>query len=827
MSKVICPLIFSLFLAGNAFTQTSGKITHVDYDLQGGTNHPANISSYECIGLDGGWLELQPPTKEGYEFMGWYLDSDKFGGNYKMDGISLCNSYYLSEDNRISVYARWGVISKRPERDASGCIHVHDAAELYGAVKIADSLMKNFNEVCISIEDDIVVNKDLLAADGSLNDGDHFWWNPIEGFFSGIIEGNGHTISGLYGNVAFIDEVYQAKIQNLGIIDSYFEGYRVASFALTSSALSLKNVFSTATLVSTSAYAVGGLIGMVSSVGDACLDDDLGMGYVYDRPPMPRSKYIVLPFYSTSIENSYYTGRMSGKNGGGLVGEADLISIKNSFFAGTADINEDFSPIAKKMEKMCTELPEDAHSYENVFYLDGYGASNPGATPMSASNFIDGTVLANLLNGSEYAIWSQNIGKDAYPKLNAPYFDITYNLNGGENDASNPKYYTPEQEVALKPATKEGDVFEGWFADSNFTIPIMATPTSANGNQEYYAKWESGYSITYISDGAYYNEMSRNPSYRYADSATYLLKDPWDIDGGARTFAGWYADSTFMVRVTELRTGNTEDIVLYAKWIRRKIQIIYSLNGGDITEGYYPLEVLNGDTIPLKAPARDGYLFQGWFGSNRIEEHKLGEAEQLYVVNTRNDYEYISAKWIIAPAKPAQDADGCYMVTNPNELYYFNEVANEVIGVKPPANSCIKIMNDIFVNPGYTHSYSESSDWYPMNLNDPFIGTIYGNGHTIYGLYMPYSYPDANPFYGLVMNWPNNGAYPEVRDLFIENSTYGQITYDCKVPINVKGGPFVSIPKKAIPAKGKMERARKYDIKGRNPKSRPHYGVYF
>lgn len=828
MSKAICPLIFSLFLAGNAFAQSSGKITHVDYDLQGGTNHPANISSYECIGMDGGWLELQPPTKEGYEFMGWYLNSEKFGGNYKMDGISLCNSYYLSEDNRISVYARWGVISKRPERDASGCIHVHDAAELYGAVKIADSLMKNFNEICISIEDDIVVNKDLLAADGSLNDGDHYWWNPIEGYFSGIIEGNGHTISGLYGNVAFIDEVYQAKIQNLGIIDSYFEGYRVASFALTSSALSLKNVFSTATLVSTSAYDVGGLIGMVSSVGDACLDDDLGMGYVYDRPPVARKIPIVLPIpSSTSIENSYYTGRMSGKNGGGLVGEADLISIKNSFFAGTADINEDFSPIAKKTEMMCTELPEDAHSYENVFYLDGYGASNPGATPMSASNFIDGTVLANLLNGSEYAIWSQNIGKDAYPKLNAPYFDITYNLNGGENNASNPKYYTPEQEVALLPASKEGDVFEGWFVDSNFTTPVTATPSSANGDQKYYAKWKSGYSITYISDGAYYNEMSRNPSYRYADSATYVLKDPWDIDGGARTFAGWYTDSTFTVRVTELPAGNTEDVVLYAKWIRRQIQIIYNLNGGIVTEGYYPEFVLNGDTIPLKAPARDGYLFQGWFGSNRIEEHKLGEAEQLYVVNTRNDYEYISAKWIIAPAKPAQDADGCYMVTNPNELYYFNEVANEVIGVKPPANSCIKIMNDIFVNPGYTHSYSESSDWYPMNLNDPFIGTIYGNGHTIYGLYMPYSYPDANPFYGLVMNWSNNGEYPEVRDLFIENSTYGQITYDCKVPINVKGGPFVSIPKKAIPAKGKMERARKYDIKGRSAKVRPNYGVYF
>lgn len=826
MSKVICPLVFSLFLAGNAFAQTSSTITYIDYDLRGGTNHPANISSYECIGDDGGWIDLQPPTKEGFEFIGWYLDSDMLGDNYSMDGIRLCNSIYLSKDHRIPVYARWGVVSKRPEQDASGCMHVHDAAELYGAVQIADSLAKKFEKVCISIEDDIVVNKDLLAADGSLNDGDHFWWNPIEGYFSGIIEGNGHTISGLYGNVALVDEVSHAKIQNLGIIDSYFEGIHVASFAASSYELSLKNVFSTATLVSTSGYDVGGLVGSANTFISACLDDDLGM--VYDRPPMARKTSIIrsVYYYLMSIENSYYAGRMSGKKGGGLVGETDAISIKNSFFAGTADIKEDFSPIAKKLELECTELVGDAFSFENVFYLADYGASDSGATPMSALDFVDGTVLEKLLDGSEYAIWSQTIVEDEYPKLNAPYFDITYVLNGGENDASNPKYYTPKQEVSLQPATKEGDVFEGWFSDSNYTTPVTATPSSAKGDQVYYAKWKSGYSITYISDGANYNEMSRNPSYRYADSATYLLRDPWDIDGGARTFDGWYLDSTFMVRVTELPTGNTEDIVLYAKWIRRKIQLIYSLNGGIVTEGYYPQEVLNGDTIHLKAPKRDGYLFQGWFHSNETDEHQLGEAEQLFVVNTRYDYEYIYAKWIVAPAKPAKDADGCYMVTNANELYYFNEVANEVIGVKPPANSCIKIMNDILVNPGYTHRYFESSDWYPLNLNNPFVGTIYGNGHTIYGLYMPYWYPDSDPFYGLVMNKPSNGEYPEVRNLFIENSTYGQITYDCKVPINVKGGP-VSISRKPVPAQNMMKRARRYDIKGRSMKKHPNYGVFF
>lgn len=76
------------------------------------------------------------------------------------------------------------------------------------------------------------------------------------------------------------------------------------------------------------------------------------------------------------------------------------------------------------------------------------------------------------------------------------------------------------------------------------------------------------------------------------------------------------------------------------------------------------------------------------------------------------------------------------------------------------------------------------------------------------------------------MNKPSNGEYPEVRNLFIENSTYGQITYDCKVPINVKGGP-VSISRKPVPAQNMMKRARRYDIKGRSAKVRPNYGVYF
>ena len=114
------------------------------------------------------------------------------------------------------------------------------------------------------------------------------------------------------------------------------------------------------------------------------------------------------------------------------------------------------------------------------------------------------------------------------------------------------------------------DFLEGWFLDSNFTKLAEKIPSTAQGNQRYYARWESGYSITYVNDGKYQRPTQRNPTYRYADSSTFVLKEP-TMDG--YTFEGWYTDSTFKTRVTELVQGNKDDIVLIAKWNDGKVSI--------------------------------------------------------------------------------------------------------------------------------------------------------------------------------------------------------------------------------------------------------------
>ena len=823
MSKKV--FLAVLFITAAAFALNRGDTIHIVYDLQGGVNNPNNVSTYTNDDNDLGRIYLRPPTREGYEFLGWY---DSYN---KVDFVRPCDGTYDAPQGTFTVTAHWGVVAKMPALDESGCALVHDAAELYGAVKFADSLSDKYKRTCIFIEDDIVVNKNLLAADGTPNEGEHYWWKSFEEF-AGVIEGNGHTISGLYGDVGLISSVYANNlvIQNLGITDSYFSGPVVGSFvaSLTGYGLLMKNVYSTATVVSDGNYShrAGGLIGKLDGQGDACLD-------VLDAPPdrSPGAYEISYSYYldysfAVEIENAYYAGHIAGVDGGGLVGIADNVSFKNAFFAGTEDVSGKFAVIGKIMPKGCHPISPDDISIENTFYPATFEADEFKATAAAATEFTDGTLLAKLVNGSDVPIWVQGEG-DAYPKLNGVFYDITYTLNGGVNDAANPVHFSPKQEISLQPATKEGDVFEGWFLDSNFTIPVEKIAATAEGNQKLFAKWQSGYSITYVNDDTYQYGLRPNPTYRYADSATFKLKEPI---GSGRTFDGWYTDSTFTTRVTELPTGNTEDIVLYAKWISHEVKLVYRLNGGTIGAGENPDKVMNGEKILLKDPTREGFVFNGWYDGSKQYGSLKRYRNEPYHVNTNADQVILYARWTYEPKKPEVDADGCYLVTNANELYYLNPYYNTNAQAESlPYRACIKIMNDIVVNPGLPQEHLAVIEWKPLNSLYPFIGIIYGNGHVINGLYMDYELSYPGEFYGLISNDVFDGEYPEVRNLGMKNFFYDNTFYTYTVYINYKGSPGykIGIQKKMAPAPLKQNRLPKYDAKGRALKVRPNYGVLF
>ena len=565
MRNILFCLVASLFIAVPSFAINQGDTVYIDYDLQGGVNNPDNVSFIIYDRLSSVSYALLPPTKDGAEFLGWYATRT----TPLADNLQRNSLYPFDQPNnangKLKLHARWGVVSKEPQKDDMGCLLIHDAAELYGAVKIIEKFPYKF--FCIFIEDDIVVNKNVLASDGFVNKGDFYWWKPFREL-NGIIEGNGHTISGLYGNVGLVERIESdfSFIKNLGITDSYFSGENPGAFVSTleMAHFQLKNVYSTASVVSTSGY-VGGLIGSVDAYGDICV---IPAGAAPLRAARNPSAYTYENTYThsyqyafVSIENAYSAGYLAGEQGGGLAGVIDNISIRNSFYAGTIDVTKKFSGIGLQAKKTCQILSENDVIFENVFYPSNFRNDGFESVPASATEFSNGTVLKKLKDSTDIPIWEQKTG-DAYPKLIGAFYDITYKLNGGTNP-SNPNYYTPNQEVVLKPAVKENDVFEGWFLDSVFTKPVEKIASTDEGDQRYFARWESGYSITYVNDGKYKYITMRNPTYRYADSSTYVLNEPTK---DSLTFEGWYTDSTFKTRVTELVQGNKDDIVLIGKW---------------------------------------------------------------------------------------------------------------------------------------------------------------------------------------------------------------------------------------------------------------------
>ena len=100
----------------------------------------------------------------------------------------------------------------------------------------------------------------------------------------------------------------------------------------------------------------------------------------------------------------------------------------------------------------------------------------------------DGNSYFSYNNRTSFRTFGNNFRIKAFTSNN-PY-TITYELNGGTNDSSNPATCGSET-IALKDPTREGCKFEGWYTDSKCTKDSCITEIPANASQDYtlYAKW--------------------------------------------------------------------------------------------------------------------------------------------------------------------------------------------------------------------------------------------------------------------------------------------------------------------------------------------------
>ena len=134
----------------------------------------------------------------------------------------------------------WAAITPSKPANGDGTssspYQISNAAELYWFAELVNNTkLGSTANYCAKLTADITVNAGVLNPDCTLNttnSGSFTAWTPIGNSsipFSGTFDGDNHTISGLYFNDSSSDYVglfacNNGSIENVGIIDSYFNG---------------------------------------------------------------------------------------------------------------------------------------------------------------------------------------------------------------------------------------------------------------------------------------------------------------------------------------------------------------------------------------------------------------------------------------------------------------------------------------------------------------------------------------------------------------------------------------------------------------------------
>ena len=412
-----------------------------------------------------------------------------FGPHVYENGFcTICSAY----EPAVLTTGKYDIDVNGEITDSDEAYEIGNAGQLYwfaGLVNgtLTDGTAQNL-KANVVLTADITVNEDLLTSintddDGNVTNGSSFKaWRPmgmadekgnLTGWYTGIFDGNGHSISGLYVNRdEAADDVhtwfksciglfgyYSGVTRNLSVLDSYMRGKDcIGGICGYNDGGTIQNCYSAATVCGDS-Y-IGGICGR--SEGDSIIENCYNTGYVYGAT---RSIGGICGDNSATMQGCYNVGNVNGKfYVGGIVGESsglgNTIWIKDCYNRGnvigdTKDIGGIGGYIGSSLVENCYSQAtvsgntnvggicgnsnkvdfQNAYYDSNLYTGDAIGclkdatAEKTEGKPSQA--FESGEIAYLLQAGREEAIWGQTLsGNDvqAYPVLGGArvYQNITY-----------------------------------------------------------------------------------------------------------------------------------------------------------------------------------------------------------------------------------------------------------------------------------------------------------------------------------------------------------------------------------------------------------------
>ena len=359
---------------------THNKDGDVTYTWKDDKEHIKNVACKDCpIGY---------VTKE--------TETHSIGEN----GFCACNEVYQPADLTTDKYDMDGDGSKDAVYEISNAGQLYWFAGLVNGTLSGETQNASANAVLTA---DIVVNKNVLKSDGTVNEGTFKEWTPIATSaspYTGIFDGQNHTISGLYFNQEDSYDVglfgrNNGKIANAGILDSYFYG--------TSKVGGVCGNNYTGTI--TNCYNTGSVSGLGTLGGVSGYNDTGNITNCYNTGNVSGSSGFVggVSGYNSkgTITNCYNVGSVSGSGYVGGVNGWNKGTITNCYYDSTIYTGNAIGANSGTTTKIEGKTTEQYKTGE-VAYLLSQGCSTGEG---------DDTVT---YDGS---IWGQTIGTDTYPTL--------------------------------------------------------------------------------------------------------------------------------------------------------------------------------------------------------------------------------------------------------------------------------------------------------------------------------------------------------------------------------------------------------------------------
>ena len=438
----------------NGEEHTHNKDGDVTYTWKDDKEHIKNVACKDCpIGY---------VTKE--------TESHSIGEN----GFCACNEVYQPAELTTDKYDIDGDDSK------DAVYEISNAGQLYWFAGLVNGTLSGVPQNTSAnavLTADIVVNKNVLKSDGTVNEGTFKEWTPIgntcNGSYSpytGIFEGQNHTISGLYFKQENTSEVgffgYNGgKISNVGILNSYFCGFSRVGGVCGYNSSTITNCYNKGVVDGTAdaAGSFGGVCGCNLGILTNCYNTGIVKGQSFvGGVSGDNNKTItncnnegkvsgtedsvggVSGDNNKTITNCYNTGIVSGQSYvGGVNGYNKNGTIINCYTTG--EVNGTGSHVGGVIGMNLSNGTITNCYYDSTVYTGAAIGTNSGTTTKiegkTTEQYKTGEVAYLLQLDQSDEVWGQTIGTDTYPTLGGAKVYKTATYNGCEGKPGEPVSY--------------------------------------------------------------------------------------------------------------------------------------------------------------------------------------------------------------------------------------------------------------------------------------------------------------------------------------------------------------------------------------------------